>query len=315
MTTLVKMYFGSRLYGTATENSDTDYRGVYLPRAQSVLLGRVKHTLTENTKTDTTHKNSAQDVDSQVYSLQYFIDLACQGETAALDMLHAPRESLLQSSSIWHDLQANRGRFYTRNLKSFVHYARNQAAKYGVRGSRLSDCGRVLDFLKSVPAKSARIGEFWDDLPEGEHIAKKADPSQANVGLYLVCGRAVQSTCRVDKTIPIFEKYYENYGARAKLAEKNEGVDWKAVSHALRAAFQVREILTTGDLVFPLKNADYLRRVKLGEFTYPEVGARLEQEIDEVGTLIATSTLPEKVDREFWDAFVLNCYGVKGDWL
>jgi hypothetical protein len=41
-------------------------------------------------------------------------------------------------------------------------------------------------------------------------------------------------------------KFYDDYGHRAKLASENKNVDWKAISHALRAAIQTKEILTTG---------------------------------------------------------------------
>ena len=38
---LVKMFFGSHLYGTTNENSDTDLKGVFLPNKRDILLGRI----------------------------------------------------------------------------------------------------------------------------------------------------------------------------------------------------------------------------------------------------------------------------------
>jgi predicted nucleotidyltransferase len=39
--------FGSHLYGTSTEQSDRDYKGIFLPSAQDILLGRIPKTSSE----------------------------------------------------------------------------------------------------------------------------------------------------------------------------------------------------------------------------------------------------------------------------
>jgi predicted nucleotidyltransferase len=46
MELIVEMRFGSHLYGTATPESDLDFKGVYLPEARDILLQRVKPTVT-----------------------------------------------------------------------------------------------------------------------------------------------------------------------------------------------------------------------------------------------------------------------------
>lgn len=38
MDLIVKMKFGSHLYGTNTEDSDVDYKGVFLPSKKEILL-------------------------------------------------------------------------------------------------------------------------------------------------------------------------------------------------------------------------------------------------------------------------------------
>ena len=42
MNLIVKSIFGSHLYGTNTENSDTDYKGIYLPSKNDCYLNNVK---------------------------------------------------------------------------------------------------------------------------------------------------------------------------------------------------------------------------------------------------------------------------------
>jgi hypothetical protein len=98
----------------------------------------------------------------------------------------------------------------------------------------------------------------------------------------------------------IVNHFYQVYGERAKLAANNENIDWKAVSHALRAAYQVRQILIEGTIIFPLREAAYLRQVKEGKFDFQnEVSPMFENLMTVVEELSLKSDLPEKVDSEY----------------
>jgi len=305
MKIVVKMYFGFRLYGTATPESDTDVKGVFLPSLEQVLLNRVPRTFSTATKANPHDKNAPEDVDTDLYSLHYFIDLACAGETVALDMLHAPPGMLLQSSDLWDEIVGSREKFYTRNLKAFIGYARRQAAKYGVKGSRLASAKAVLAFLEELDP-SAPLSTVWDRLPLPEHV-HHLGPNPNGIREYQVCGKKFQETSKIEYILPTLRKFCHSYGDRARQAERNEGIDWKAVSHAIRAALQVKQILEEGTLTFPLREAAYLRAVKKGELHYQnEVAPRLDELMEEVEKLSAESSLPLKPDRRFWDDFILR---------
>jgi hypothetical protein len=113
--------------------------------------------------------------------------------------------------------------------------------------------------------------------------------------------------------LPMFakqlQKIYNGYGERAKLAEANEGVDWKAVSHALRAGYQARDIYKYGDFEYPLKETQFLLDVKQGKLDYlSQVAPTLESLVDEIETLSAVSELPDKVDYNYWREWLLKTY-------
>ena len=191
MDLIVKMKFGSHLYGTNTVHSDVDYKGVFLPSKKELLLGAVPKCRNFSTNLGA-QKNSQDDIDEEIYSLHYFLKLACQGQTVAI--------------------------------------------------------GYVL---------------------------------------------------------PIISKFYDDYGQRAKQAAENKNIDWKAVSHALRAAIQTKEILVNGAIHYPLRDAPFLLKVKSGRLDYiNEVAPALEALMDEVETLVNASDLPEQVDTEYWDDFL-----------
>lgn len=311
MKTLVNMVFGSHLYGTNSETSDKDYKGVFMPTREDLLLQRVPKSINNSTKKRNDQKNTAEDVDTEMYSLNYFIHLACEGETVALDMLHAPKEFWLESSYIWESLVQERERFYTSKLKAFVGYARRQAAKYGVKGSRLSDAKRVYEFLKTQNP-NLRVAEVWDALPEGEFLKKEeiANPGEMDKKfphMYTVCGKGLSSQAYVHHYLPMLENFINRYGDRARLAELNEGVDWKAVSHAFRAAYQVKHILLNNGYSYPLPETDYIKAVKSGKLNFVnEVGPKLEELMAELEVLSSKSTLPRHSDRKFWDGWLLE---------
>ena len=303
---VVEMVFGSQLYGTDTPESDRDFKGVILPTREEVLLGKIPNTLSSSTGQNDI-KNVKGDVDRDWYSLHYFIKLACAGETCVLDMLHAPGNMLIRSSPIWGHIVQNRHLFYTKSLKALVGYARKQAAKYGIKGSRVKAMETVIAFLEKVPGTEPRLCDIWDDLPEGEHIHKlDEDPCR----MYQVTGRKFVERMKVDEAFEIIYNNYEKYGARARDAAENKNIDWKAMSHAIRAAMEIIEILEDGTITFPLKEAEYLRDVKLGKLDFTEVVApKLETLLSRCEEAATASALPEKVDRAFWDGLVMDIIG------
>jgi len=123
--------------------------------------------------------------------------------------------------------------------------------------------------------------------------------------LYQICGKIFQESASIGYVIPILKKFYDDYGHRAKLAAENKNIDWKAISHALRAALQTKEILTKNTINFPLKDAPFLIQVKEGKLDYStKVSPVLESLMDEVENLISESELPERVDIEYWNRFI-----------
>jgi len=309
---VVYMEFGSHLYGLDTPLSDIDYKGIYLPTLQELLLSRVQHSYKDSTgpKDD---KNRPGDVDREVMSLPYFIEKAIKGDMVAIDMLHCNEPMI--NSPIWESLIRNRSRFYTRNLKGFRGYVNRQAAMYGIRGSRLGDVRAAIDVLNrlsNIPAKGElTLSQVWDFLYEGEHVRKirKTDNQNRAMDFYEVNGKKHPSHMRISEASGQMLAMYTQYGAKAKAAEKNEGIDWKALSHALRAAYQLRDIYLEGDYQYPLHENDYLREVKAGELNFiDDVAPTLEALVEEVEALAEQSDLPEKVEETFWDGWLIGTY-------
>jgi hypothetical protein len=309
---IVSMLFGSHLYGTNTPKSDMDYKGVFMPTKEAIYLSRVNKSYTFNTKKGSQEKNEADDKDIEMYSLHYFIKLACEGQTVALDMLYAPDNMLINTSLTWAAIRQNREKFLTKNLKAFIGYARRQAAKYGIKGSRLAACKKVMEIIDGVNHTKLTqpiMYHVWDQLPEEEHLHHLGE-NENGVRQYQVCGKIIQEKVSLGNAYEMLKKFHDNYGERARKAEANEGIDWKAVSHAMRAAFQLKELLTDHTITFPLREAEYLKKIKSGELHFVnQVNPTLETLMDEVEELSKKSDLPEKVNRNYWDRFIVETVG------
>lgn len=308
---IVYMIFGSHLYGTDTENSDLDFKGVYVPTLNQILLGKFPETYHYQSKSGD-GKNSSKDIDIEIFSLHKFIEMACLGETVSIDMLHAPGSVLLETSDIWRFIHDHRSDFYSKNLKAFVGYARRQAAKYGVKGSRLAEAKAFVESIQGNP--SDRLDNCWNVMKLGEHV-KMIDNDPNGFPQVQVCGKVFNSRTMTSHVTKIMQKYIDEYGERAKLAEKNEGIDWKAISHAMRAAYQMLSIFETGDLKYPLKEADLLKRIKAGTMDYlTEASPLLDNLMDSVECMSLVSDYPEKIDREVWNTFIIEAlrsiYGI-----
>lgn len=308
MKKIVKMIFGSHMYGLNTPDSDTDYKGIYLPELDELLLGNAAKQISKSTGNDKS-KNSKDDIDDERYSLAEFVRLACKGETVALDMLHANDVELGEYGSIWEDLVSKRHMFYTKNLKAYMGYVKRQAAKYGLKGSRIAAMREAIVTLEEYKGRQLILGDIWLALPTNEFAKTVAERQMNGQKFYEVNGKKYQHTVAVDYALERITKALEAYGDRALLAEKNEGVDWKAVSHALRAGYQLLSIFENGTFSYPLKETDFLRGVKTGKYDYKTVVSPvLEQLVDDIEKLIPTVDLPEKVDQEYWDKWLLKVY-------
>lgn len=145
-------HFGSRLYGTNTATSDTDLKAIYLPNIESVVLGTVEDTIVYTTG-DKDSKNSDEDVDITVYSLRYFLQLLVKGEVGAIDLLFSMfrKDTILFEKSTTTDyFRMNYLNLISKESKAFIGYCFNQAAKYGIKGSRYGDLLGFIDYLDQL---------------------------------------------------------------------------------------------------------------------------------------------------------------------
>ncbi len=310
--------FGSHLYGTNTENSDTDYKGIFLPNIESLILEKKCQSIVHNTNSNAV-RNSNVDVDIDLWSLQHWFSLLKRGDTKAIDMLfsYTNKDSLIYISPILKEAQVFKTPMDFINLRentSYIAYVHNQAKKYALKGSRLHLLKSVYDLIiKALGENKYTKYDFFGILiPElknlffDEKLCFAKEDAQGHTVLYL-CGSGFHEKTKILEVVLRLETMYKKFGERAVQAENNENVDWKAISHAMRCIFQVEELIKTGNLIFPLKNAEHLKDIKAGKYSWKECEKEISEGLAKLEILLEKMPINKKID-EIHEKTILSFY-------
>lgn len=311
---IVEIKFGSHLYGTSTPESDLDIKSVYLPTAQDILLQRVKPVIAGTRSKAHGQKNSAEDVDREAYSPEKFLRLLAEGQTVALDMLFAPDQFILSPPDpLWQQIKIFAPKILTKKTAIFMRYCRQQAHKYGLKGERITAARQALSFLKQAEATYGSGQKLEILAPDLKNLAAQnrfliiddlSQPNGQTVGYIEICGKKAMFDAPLKSARSIAQKLVAEYGDRALKAEQNEGIDWKALSHAVRVGHESLEFLQTHHITFPRPESAHLLAIKKGQLSYQQVSDEIEDLLEKVEMAAENSTLPEYCDINIIDDFI-----------
>jgi hypothetical protein len=199
--------------------------------------------------------------------------------------------------------------FLTRNVKKMVGYAVSQSKVYGLKTERYTSLAAALRVLNNYGRDNIHTNEQRDtltfvDIPElVEYLLKlkHVQPCQILNGAggtemaaaLDICGKQYPLTNKVVTVVRALEKSLGNYGERVKEFE-GEGVDWKALSHAIRITGQAVELLNFGKLQFPSQDASYLLAVKSGEVPLDEATSYLGHLFEKIDPALEKTELQER---------------------
>lgn len=338
-----KTYYGSKLYGTDSANSDTDIKGVFLPKKEDLLLAKApKHYILNTNKSGS---NTKDDVDESYLSLHYFIELLTQGETNALDMFFSftNEKASLYKSPIYEKMIENADKFITKNVSKYLGYCKSQAIKYSLKGDKLNNFNAFRDFLNNqvnhnllkdalfvnnvITYKDLEVNENSTEYFKGTKLIGKRNKvegtpfgdhvyvliAENRECYFMISDIKFQMNGTINENKGSLYKTLKSYGKRSENAANDHGADFKALSHAVRVLFQAEELLTTGKITFPLKgeNLQLVRDIKFRKtnMTYDEIVDFIEKKLRYVeDVILPDSKLPNKPDQKFINKFILDIY-------
>ena len=313
---------GSHLYGLNTANSDLDFKGIYIPSKDDVILKRDKDEI--NVELNIEDK----EVEVKLFSIYKFIKLCSKADTNALDLLfsyNSKFEKYIPEIHIEKDAKYKLIEYIyefvnllidTSRLENPITYAYKQAEKYSLKGTRLNSLRYVLEEaikLSSRPVAKPllyhTVGELTTDFLklDGNNLRIDELDNKGKIEKYLfVCGVQHQFNLDLDVFIERIEEKINKEYTSQRTKDAVDGNDWKALSHALRILLQIKELYETGDIKFPLKNKEFILKVKLGQVSREEVNKIFDTDMSNVLDMVKEDKLQWRYDEEFWNNFLLE---------
>lgn len=311
---------GSHRFGTSRTSSDVDVDGLFMPSKELLFLDEIINDLKYTTKDDF-HKNSNDDIDIKLYSIQYFLkNLLKRCDTNAIDILYSYTNypSVLYLSKPCGSIFSNQKKLIEmKDVMNFSYtaFSVSQSKKYGIKSDKLTLIRKIYEYIIGLGLCSEKycelklrdyINDLMLDIPKNKFM------SITNIDgndFLLLDGKLHQLS------IPMMEfknrifLEYSKYGERTRLAENNDGNDWKSLSHALRGIFQMEELFHTGKIIFPLSNRNVLRDIKIGKYPFSEVEKMISDGLERLENLkIEDSKFKGKRDEEFINNLIINSY-------
>ena len=342
--------FGSHLYGTNTENSDLDFRGVYIPTINDLILHKDKDEINEEltlfeirdeynknpviyTKEPKTLISSWHlkqiKVDIKIFSLQKFIKLCSKADTNALDLLFSynperkdiqqyvyNKEQYYENGILAHpyipfrEFLINRGKLInTDRLESPITYAFKQATKYSLKGTRRNTILQILDKCKLLSdlhtvedlTELLLNGNFID----GKHVRIDELDNKGKIEKYLyICGVQHQFNLTLDKFKQRLQDKIDKEYTSQRTIDAADGNDWKALSHAIRILFEIKQLLEIQTIQFPVD--PIVKQIKLGQISREDIDNLFDNTFQDIMEQIKQNKLNWKYDEEFWNDFLLS---------
>lgn len=316
---------GSKLYGTNGPDSDTDYKFLFVPSINDVLLKKDEPYIKIGTQTKV--KNGPDDVDFDGSSTYKFFNELKKSETGAMDILFSMfREDTIvyENEEFTDTMKHNYKEFLNSNMKSFIGYALGQTRKFGIKGARYDELD---DFVKKLYVWTDKYLKHkvddkdgsWDHLKKWvaagnyKYIKFVMAPGPRGSGDYKeieylsVLGKLFSGDVTNEYLFDRVGKLYSQFGNRTKtIAKTLSKTDFKALGHSLRVALEVQELLETGFIKFPLTYAEELKNVKNGTADVEETMDQIGDVLAHVDDLLEVSDLPAKSNTKFMDQLTLN---------
>lgn len=289
---ILELRVGSHLYGTNTENSDEDFCGVFIPPINYYFgLDSVNEAdLSIKSKLEN-GRNSKDAIDRKFYELRKFVKLAIDNNPSIIEMLFVNKENVVFHNYFGESLLDNKHLFpYKECYHRFKGYAISQTKKMLVKSGNMKDLKLGLKFLEEV-AKEEISSKF---IFEVQNVLCQSPYFGDNGNQHLFVGDIyIQKNITIKRAIEQIQERVNKFGNRKDLVE-DYGFDVKFSSHAVRLLMQCKELLDTGEIIFPLKEKDLILDIKRGKFNLQEVNDLIEHCQNECDISFEKSHLPKK---------------------
>jgi hypothetical protein len=247
------------------------------------------------------------------YSIKKFVKLCLENNPNIVEMLFGTPDNIKYITPEMELLLKYREKFLSKNIvNTFIGYSRSQKQKMIIKGDKIHEMIKILDFMKEIDPKGYVIELKHND--DFKKLLESLECSKINKKGYEFYFKE-QHLAVGDMNIPtnVFIK-----NATARIQERldkasyrkdyilKQGFDHKFGQHVIRLLLEGRELLTTKQIIFPLTYASTLLEIKTGKWTVQDVIAYSEEIEQSLKELEKTTELPDKSDFNFFNDLIIE---------
>jgi len=294
---ILKVRVGSHLYGTDTPESDEDFVGIFVPNAEYLLgLKRIEEVDLGVKSKDAAGKNTKDAIDFKAHPLENFASLALQNNPNILEILFVDPANVVFANDIGYQLLNLRHEFLSTRIKHrFLGYAFSQKHKMVIKLENYEKLVEAVEYLDHCTDK-----QFLLDIEHHPIFVRKKD--HVTVG-----DMNMPITVTTKKAKKLLGDRLAKFGSRQELVSKY-GYDVKFAMNLIRLLKEGQELLSTGDLKFPLQCGDLLKDIRYGKYSMNAVLSLADVIEKEVEGLYETTKLPHSPNRELVEKFVIETH-------
>jgi predicted nucleotidyltransferase len=281
---------GSHFFDLNTENSDNDYRGIYMPSSEDFYYGETKRSMyerkTQPNKIGT--KNSKNDTDFTLFSVTKFLKLLGAGDFNCMEMLHTPENKILIDSEYMKYLRSIKSSILVNDISAFLGFIKKEYKRFGVNIYHYQDQQDFIDFLNSYPLEF-RLQEIWKEIQQYAKSNNRISFGDSDTGNHTLIPsiKIAQRMFPYSVTVKyITESLNDNltrYGHRQKfMAESNH--EFKGLFHALRLIYEANDLYDFGEFKIPFNKErhEMLFNIKTGNIEQTQLFDLIDKEIDKL---------------------------------
>jgi hypothetical protein len=323
--TLFRTVYGSRLYGTATPTSDSDFKEITLPDIRVLLLGGKLANSVKQTSPGV-GANGPEDIDVEYIPLQIFARDFAAGQTYAYELAftiikngNTRNLSTLQDTKNLYEFTRDLASMYlTSNMSALVGYTQNQINVLSVKGERVSALKLLIELTEN--RQGATVIDLIDDDTGARLDLQYADLAKSFPKYFSTLAETASNCTPPQRVLSILNKQYpintkfpelnkllkqrlSKYGARSVSSADSGDVDWKGVAHGMRIVDQGIELLKYKTMTFPvsLEQRTKLLDIRAGKFNVDNVLSEIQEKLVLLEQLQAASDLPSNPPTSFDD--------------
>lgn len=280
---------GSHFFNLATENSDQDFRGIYMPSTREFYEGETKRKMIEY-KTQPGNKknvkNTKDDIDFTVFSITKFFQLLKTGDFNMMELLHAPEDKIIIDSPYMKTLRSYRENLLLNDISAFLGFIKKEYKRYGININHYTAQEKLLKFLEPYRGHS-RLKEIWKEIKEYAKTDDMVTFTETRTGnnnyvpALKIAQRLYQNTVKVEYVRDQIKQKLETYGHRQRNQAK-AGVEFKGLYHALRLIYEANDLFDYGEFQFPFNEERHklLLNIKTSNIEQETLFNFIDKEID-----------------------------------